>query len=78
VIADILRRYLAAVSLAGTRELSSPGTHMVHVVDLKFENSLCKDLNILDKLQDTDPRLKDQKDNTLKIPAPHTTERNLD
>jgi len=78
VLADILRRYPCAVSLAGTRELSSPGTHMVHVVDLKFENSLCKDLNNLDKLQDTDPRLKDLKDNTSKTPAPHTTERNLD
>ena len=56
--------------------MSSPGTNMVHAIDLTFYNSFCKDIKKLGKLQDTDRRLKDIKDKTTKIPAPHP-ERNV-
>ena len=37
---------------------------MVHAIVLKIDNSVCKDLKNLGKLQDTDPRLKGLKDKT--------------
>jgi len=35
---------------------------MVHAIDLKIDNDICKDLKNLGKLQDSDPRLKGLKD----------------
>ena len=62
VLADILSRYPSELSVAQTRELSRPGTIMVHAIDLKIYNSVCKDLKNLGKLQNTDPRLKGLKE----------------
>ena len=62
VLADILSRHPSEVSAAETRDLTRPGTIMVHAVDLKIDNNVCKDLKNLGKLQDTDPRLKTLKD----------------
>jgi hypothetical protein len=55
VLTDILSRHLRELSTAETRDLTRPGTIMVHAVDLKIDNSVCKDLKNLGKLQDTDP-----------------------
>jgi hypothetical protein len=62
VLADILSRYPSELSVAETREMSMPGTIMVHAIDLKVDNSVSKDLKNLGKLQNTDPRLKGLKD----------------
>jgi len=62
VLADILSRYPSELSVAETRELSRPGTIMVHAIDLKVDKSVCKDPKNLGKLQNTDPRLKGLKD----------------
>jgi ribonuclease HI len=62
VLADVLSRNPSGLSQEETRELRRPDTIMVHAVNLKIDNSVCKDLKILGKLQDTDPRLKDLKD----------------
>ena len=62
MLADILSRYPSEVSVAETRDLSRPGTIMVHAIDLKIDNDICKDLKNLGKLQDSDPRLKGLKD----------------
>ena len=70
VLADILSRYPSEFSVAETRELSRPGTIMVHAIDLKIDNSVCKDLKNLGKLQDTDPRLKDLKDKISENTSP--------
>jgi hypothetical protein len=61
VLADILSRHPSELRAAETRDLTKPGTIMVHAVDLKIDNSVCKDLKNLGKLQDTDPRLKNPK-----------------
>ena len=70
VLADILSRYPSEFSIAETRELSRPGTIMVHAIDLKIDNSVCKDPKNLSKLQDTDPRLKDLKDKISENTSP--------
>jgi len=62
VLVDILSRHPSELSTAETGDLTRPGTIMVHAVDLKIDNSVCKDLKKLDKLQDTDRRLKTLKD----------------
>jgi len=43
---------------------------MVHAIDLKVDNSVCKDLTNLGKLQNTDPRLKGQKDKVTEDTSP--------
>jgi hypothetical protein len=79
VLADIWNRYSSVLSVAETRDLTRPGTIMVHVIDLKINNNVCKDLNNLSKLQETVPRLKDIKDkiteNTSSPPPPHPPSR---
>jgi len=50
VLADILSRYPSELSVVKTRDLSRPGTIMVHAIDLKFDYSVCKDLQNLGKL----------------------------
>jgi len=62
VLVDILSRYPSELSVAETRELSRPGTIMVHAIDFKVDKSVCKDPKNLGKLQNTDPRLKGLKD----------------
>jgi len=70
VLADILSRYASELSVAETRELSRPGTIMVHAIDLKVDNRVCKDLKNLGKLQNTDPRLKGLKDKVTEDTSP--------
>jgi len=70
VLADILSRYPSELSVAEARELSRPGTIMVHAIDLKVDNSVCKDLKNLGKLQNTDPRLKGLKDKVTEDTSP--------
>ena len=55
VLDDILGRYQSELSVAEPRDLSRPGTIMVHAIDFKIDISVCKDLKNLGKLQDTDP-----------------------
>jgi len=70
VLADILSRYPSELSVAETRELSRPGTIMVYAIDLKVDNSVCKDRKNLGKLQNTDPRLKGLKDKVTEDTSP--------
>jgi len=62
VLADILSRYPRELSVAEIKELSKSGTIIVHEIDLKVDNSVCKDPKNLGRLQNTDPRLKGLKD----------------
>ena len=62
VLADILSRYPSELSAAEARGLTRPGTIRVHAINLKIDNSVCRDLKNLGRLQDTDPRLKGLKD----------------
>jgi len=43
---------------------------MVHAIDLKVDNSVCKDLKNLGKLQNTDPRLKGLNDEVTEDTSP--------
>ena len=70
VLVDILSRYPSELNVVETRELSRPGTIMVHAIDLKVDNRVCKDLKNLGKLQNTDPRLKGLKDKVTEDTSP--------
>ena len=70
VLADILNRYPSELSVAEIRELSRPGTIIVHTIDLKVDNRVGKDLKNLGKLQNTDPRLKGLKDRVTEDTSP--------
>jgi hypothetical protein len=73
---SILSRYSSQLGVAEARDLARPGTIRVHAIHLKIDNSVCKDLKNLGKLQDTDTRLKGLKDRiTESINTP--PERNL-
>ena len=70
MLADILNRYPSELSVAEIRELSRPGTIIVHTIDLKVDNRVGKDLKNLGKLQNTDPRLKGLKDRVTEDTSP--------
>jgi len=74
VLTDILSRYPSEVSVAETRDMSRPGTIRVHAIDLKIDNSVCKELKNLGKLQDTHPRLKGLKDKVTENTNPLRSE----
>jgi len=70
VLADILSRYPSELRVAETRELSRPGTIVVHAIDLEADSSVCKDLKNLGKLQNTDPRLRGLRDKVTEDTSP--------